>query len=68
MHANDFVIQFIVTAGCGQERVSVRDEQVENIHNLNGKIFGNVDVTFSNVLSDLDDRPSVFTILNARKR
>ena len=34
LHANQFVVEFIVSAGVGQEGVSVGYEQVEDLHHL----------------------------------
>ena len=34
MHADHFIVQLIITIGIWQERVTIRDKQVENIHNL----------------------------------
>lgn len=35
VHANDFIIELIIAAGSGQKCVSISDEHVEQVHNLN---------------------------------
>ena len=37
VHADDLVVELIVCAGVGQERVPKRDEQVEDVDNLSAQ-------------------------------
>jgi len=39
MHANDLVIQFIVTVRIWEESVTVRYEQIENVHHLQSSLL-----------------------------
>ena len=34
LHADQFVVQLIVGGGAGQKRVSIRDEQIKDLHHL----------------------------------
>ena len=34
MHADDLIVQLIITVGVGQECVAICDEQVEHVDNL----------------------------------
>lgn len=39
MHAHDLIVEFIIAGGCGQEGVSIGDEQVEDIHDLQNSVY-----------------------------
>ena len=34
LHSNQLIIEFVVGTGVGEERVTIRDEQVEYLHHL----------------------------------
>lgn len=34
LHANQFIVEFVIGAGVGEEGVSIRDEQVEDLYHL----------------------------------
>lgn len=36
--ANELVVQLVITAGIGQERIAVGNEQIHNHHNLRTRI------------------------------
>ena len=53
MHADDLVVQLIITVGVGQECVAICDEQVEHVDNLKSACGHLNFLAFSPVLSFL---------------